>query len=111
MSRPLGPLCGGDEPGPGLVYLDANGTSYGPPDGYTKEDLLTALEGSKDILPLSGPIWMGWILTQTSFTDLDDKSIVLKSTVLFSYSKYRRPPAETNRGAAIPGLAGHKESR
>lgn len=41
----------GDEPGPGLVYLDANGTSYGPPDGYTKEDLLTALEGGKDILP------------------------------------------------------------
>ena len=30
----------GDEPGPGLVYLDANGTSYGPPHGYTKEDLL-----------------------------------------------------------------------
>ena len=22
----------GDEPGPGLVYLDANGTAYGPPD-------------------------------------------------------------------------------
>ena len=41
----------GDEPGPGLVYLDANGTAYGPPDGYTKEDLLTALEGGKDILP------------------------------------------------------------
>lgn len=45
----------GDEPGPGLVYLDANGTSYGPPDGYTKEDLLTALltalEGGKDTLP------------------------------------------------------------
>ena len=59
----------GDEPGPGLVYLDANGTSYGPPDGYTKEDLLTALEGGKDSSPLSGPIWMGWILTQTSFTD------------------------------------------
>ena len=45
----------GDEPGPGLVYLDANGTSYGPPDGYTKEDLLTALEGGKDILP---SIWI-----------------------------------------------------
>ena len=41
----------GDEPGPGLVYLDANGTAYGPPDDYTKEDLLTALEGGKDILP------------------------------------------------------------
>ena len=41
----------GEEPGPGLVYLDANGTAYGPPDGYTKEDLLTALEGGKDILP------------------------------------------------------------
>lgn len=45
----------GDEPGPGLVYLDANGTAngtaYGPPDGYTKEDLLTALEGGKDTLP------------------------------------------------------------
>ena len=41
----------GDEPGPGLVYLDANGTVYGPPDGYTKEDLLTALEGGKDTLP------------------------------------------------------------
>ena len=58
----------GDEPGPGLVYLDANGTAYGPPDGYTKEDLLTALEGGKDT-PLSGPIWMSWILTQTSSTD------------------------------------------
>ena len=33
------------------MYLDANGTSYDPPDGYTKEDLLTALEGGKDILP------------------------------------------------------------
>jgi hypothetical protein len=41
----------GDEPGPGLVYLDANGTAYGLPDGYTKEDLLTALEGGKDTLP------------------------------------------------------------
>lgn len=41
----------GDEPGPGLVYLDTDGTAYGPPDGYTKEDLLTALEGGKDVLP------------------------------------------------------------
>lgn len=41
----------GDEPGPGLVYLDANGTAYGPPDGHTKEDLLTALEVGKDTLP------------------------------------------------------------
>ena len=59
----------GDEPGPGLVYLDANGTSYGPPDGYTKEDLLTALESGKDILP---SIWTnldGLDMTQTSFTD------------------------------------------
>ena len=57
----------GDEPGPGLVYLDANGTSYGPPDGYTKEDRLWRV--AKTSSPLSGPIWMGWILTQTSFTD------------------------------------------
>ena len=40
----------GDEPGPGLVYLDANGTSYGPPDGYTKEDLHRDLESGKDVL-------------------------------------------------------------
>lgn len=41
----------GDEPGPGLVYLDAEGTAYGPPDNYTKEDLLKDLEGRKDVLP------------------------------------------------------------
>lgn len=41
----------GEEPGPGLVYLDADGTTYGPPDGYTKEDFLTALEEGKDAIP------------------------------------------------------------
>lgn len=40
-----------EEPGPGLVYLDADGTAYGPPDDYTKEDLLKALEGVEDVLP------------------------------------------------------------
>ncbi len=40
-----------DEPGPGLVYLDAEGTAYGPPDNYTKEDLLKDLGGGKDVLP------------------------------------------------------------
>ena len=81
----------GDEPGPGLVYLDANGTAYGPPDGYTKEDLLTALEGGKDTLP---SIW-----TNLDELDIDpdilylpdDESIVLKSTVLFSYPNTAEP--------------------
>ena len=39
-------LCQG-----GAGFQFANGTAYGPPDGYTKEDLLTALEGGKDTLP------------------------------------------------------------
>ncbi len=41
----------GDEPGPGLVYLDADGMAYGPPDEYTKEELLKVLKGGKDLLP------------------------------------------------------------
>lgn len=41
----------GEEPGPGLVYLDADGTAYKPPDGYTKEDLHRDLESGKDVLP------------------------------------------------------------
>lgn len=49
--RAFGGRFVGDEPGPGLVYLDTDGTAYGPPDGYTKEDLLTALESGEDVIP------------------------------------------------------------
>ncbi len=59
----------GDEPGPGLVYLDANGTSYGPRTATPKRTCSRLWRVAKTSSPLSGPIWMGWILTQTSFTD------------------------------------------
>lgn len=40
-----------EEPGYGLVYQDVNGIAYEPPNDYTKEDLLTALESGKDAIP------------------------------------------------------------
>lgn len=48
--------------------------------------------------------------TRTSSIDLVKKHRAEKHGAFFIL-KYRRAPVETNRGAAIPGLAGHKESR
>lgn len=42
----------GDEPAPAWCIWIANGAGLRPPDGYTKESLLTALEGGKGHPPL-----------------------------------------------------------
>lgn len=51
MSRPLEAALWGMSRAPAWCIWTPTGPPTAPPDGYTKEDLLTALEGGKDILP------------------------------------------------------------